>query len=232
MPTWRNTLPPEGKHQGFQLRRTPQSGAVHAIITCEDILVVDTHYWHGRTTPCERQTNALGDTIDDSTCTACREKIGYRTHVYVTAYDPKKSEHFLFECTTHAAKPLAEYHDAVKTLRGCVIHATRPKGTPNGKVAIETGTANLQKVALPQPPDVPMALAVIWRLPLAAIATQTETTAGLDTPDGHRRRKPTTRIETQPISQQREQENNAGAPTSIGEILKTNRHRREPAISR
>lgn len=224
MPNWRNTLPPEGKHQGFQLRRTPQNGPLAAIITCEQLLVADTHYWHGRTTPCERKANDRGETLDDSTCPACREKIGYRTHVYVSAYDPKRSEHFLFECTTCAAKPLAEYLEAVGTLRGCILRATRPKGTPNGKVAIETATANQQRVPLPEPPDVIMALAVIWRLPLAAVCQGTQKADNMDTKAGYARRQPAATIDPNKLREQRNQPDNAKDPPTLGEIIAGNGH--------
>ena len=71
MPTWRTELPPEGKNRGYDLKRTPTSAPLIAIITSTDLLVCDTHYWHGRTTPCERQCNAEGRTIDDTQCPAC-----------------------------------------------------------------------------------------------------------------------------------------------------------------
>ena len=222
MPTWRTTLPPEGKNQGFDLRRTPASGAVHAIITCADLIVCDTHYWHGRTLPCERLTNDEGATIDDTPCQPCREKAAWRTHVYVSAFDAKKREHFLFECTAMAAKPLAEYRDANTSLRGCIFYASRPKGTKNAKVAIETNTANLTKFQLPNAPDIALALAVIWRLPRPAItATPTShaerTQAGDAVPRGKRLRATPARL-----TQMRTQPDNQPDPPTIAQILAGN----------
>jgi hypothetical protein len=202
MPTWSNELPVEGKHMGFDLRRTPTAGAIQGIITCEDILVVPTHYYHGRTTPCERPD-----------CPACRESMPYRTHVYVSAFNEKKREHFLFECTAAAAKPLAEFKAANGSLRGCIIHASRPKCKPNAKVWIQTGAVDRAKVFLPEPPDVQRALCVIWRIPLPAIEIQ-------HLPDG----TPTTRVRSKRLTSMREQPDNMGEPQSIGDILSGNGH--------
>jgi hypothetical protein len=118
--------------------------------------------------------NELGKTTDDSACPACVDKQGWRTHVYVSAFDARTREHFIFECTAAAAKPLAEYFAAAGTLRGCVLYAQRPKGGPNSKVVIATNSANLAKINLPNPPDLIRALAVIWRLPKTALPAEQE----------------------------------------------------------
>lgn len=169
MPNFTHSLPKQAKHQGYDLKRTPTSSALTAIITCHDLLVCDTHYWNGRTSPCERLTNEEGKTVDNTPCPACLAKQPHRTHVYVSAFMAKTHEHIIFECTANAAKPLEEYRQAATTLRGCIMNAQRPKGTPNAKVVITTNTANLTKINLPQPPDLIRALAVIWRLPRTAL---------------------------------------------------------------
>ena len=55
MPTWSTELPSVQKHMGYDLRRTPPAAPLHAICTCTDLLVCDTHFWGGRTLPCERR---------------------------------------------------------------------------------------------------------------------------------------------------------------------------------
>ena len=217
MPTFRRELPPEGKHRGFDLIRTPQSSTLQAIVTCENFIVCDTHYWHGRTIPCERICDDRGNTIDDTPCQACREKIGYRSHCYVSAFDAKRCEHFLFECTAHAAKPLAEYHSATYTLRGCVIFAKRPRGTPNGKVCIETGTCNQQKVHLPEPPDLMRALCVIWRVPLTALSHQLEMVEGINDAEGYTTQAPTIHTNAKRMNAMRKQPDNAGTEADLAE---------------
>jgi hypothetical protein len=208
MPVFRNSIPSSANEHGYDLKRTPQSSALQGIVTCEDFLVCDTHYFRGRTTPCERTYNDEGKTIDDSSCLPCREKIGFRTHVYISVFDVKKREHFIFECTACAAKSLSEYKQSNGTLRGCIIYASRPKGTKNSKVFIETNTANLQKLPLPNPPDLERALCVIWRIPL-------------DTLEPINTHKKNGRVKTNNsrLSTLRDQLDNAGNPTKLSHIL-------------
>lgn len=169
MPTWSRKLPAKTSHQGFDLRRTPASAPIGGIITCDHYLCCDTHFWNGRTTPCERTVNEEGKTVDDAACSACLAKQSWRTHTYVSAFNPKTSEHFIFECSANAAKAFEEYQQATGTLRGCIFHASRPKCTPNGKVVILTNTANLARQPIPHAPDIIRALAVIWRIPQTAL---------------------------------------------------------------
>lgn len=206
MPTWSNRLPPEGAHKGFDLRRTPASRPLQAVITCESLLVCDTHYWHGRTAPCERTVNEDGKTVDDTACPACREKQGWRTHAYVSCFDYKTREHFIFECTSNAAKPLQDYYDACGTLRGCILYAARPKGAANSKVVIQTNTANLAKNPLPNPPDIARALCVIWRLPADTLLPQDEYTPDLRTDDRFTPKASTARVNGSKLTAMRTQD--------------------------
>jgi len=196
---------------GYDLRRTPQSASLQAIITSPELLVCDTHFWGGRTIPCERHHQELDGTLTAGNCAACNEAVPYRTHVYVSAFDVKTREHFIFECTAHAAKPLEEYRYGNSTLRGCIMHASRPKGLKNAKVVIQTNTANLSKVRLPDPPNVILALTTIWRLPLTGLAIE-----------DHRHQTPTARTKKEPINRMREQPDNQPDPPTIGEILSGN----------
>jgi hypothetical protein len=166
---------------------------------------------HGRTLPCERTTNDDGKTLDDSSCQACQQKQPYRTHVYVSCFESKSHDHFIFECTAFAGKAFAEYIASVGTLRGCAFQATRPKNTPNGKVVILTATANLSRIPLPNSPDVAKALAVIWRLPRVAFDT-------IVTPFAHPRLSPDPSL----LATMRNQPDNAADPPSIAEILSGN----------
>ncbi len=208
MPTWSNELPKQQKHMGYDLRRTPQSASLQAIITSPEILVCDTHFWGGRTIPCERHHQELDGTTSAGNCAACNEAVPYRTHVYVSALDCKSREHFIFECTAHAAKSLEEYRLANTTLRGCIMHACRPKGGVNSKVVIQTSPANLGRVNLPDPPNVILALTTIWRLPLTGMAIEDQ-----------REKHPTARTKREPINRMRNQPDNQPDPPTIGEII-------------
>lgn len=211
MPTWKTELPPEHTNMGFCLKRTPASAPIHAIITSPDLLICDTHYWHGRTTPCERIQTADSATLDDSPCQACREKTPWRTHVYCSCYDVKHQDHFLFECTAHAARPLQEYRQANSSLRGCILFATRPKGGPNSQVIIETGTANLTKLFLPEPPNLMLALSVIWRLPLKGLVIE-----------DRRHHSPELRTRAAALDAMRSQPDNLPDPPTVAEIIAGN----------
>lgn len=158
MPIWSNQLPSEKSHMGFDLRRTPADRDFQGIVTAEDLLVTNTHYWGGRTVPCERPD-----------CPACNSSVPFRTHVYLSVFVAKSHEHVIFECTANAAKAFQEFRDAQGTLRGCFFKSSRPKGTKNGKVCIVTKPADLTQINLPQAPDVMLALSVIWRLPTEAL---------------------------------------------------------------
>jgi len=200
MPTWSTELPTPGKHMGFELHRTPMTGSIQAVITCENILVCDTHYFGGRTIPCERPD-----------CLACREAVPYRTHCYVSAYDHKRRDHFIFECTAHAAKPFAEQFQSAGTLRGCIFHATRPKGLKNSKVCIETNTTFKSNSQLPEPPNLILALSVIWRLPLTGLAIEHQR---FHAPELHTLREPLDAMRNQP--------DNMPDPPTIADILRGN----------
>lgn len=219
MPTWSTKLPPEGKHQGFDLKRTPASAVLQAVCTCENILVCDTHYWHGRTTPCERTVNEDGKTIDDSCCPACRDKQAWRTHAYVSAFQVKNADHFIFESTANAAKAFAEYFAAAGTLRGCGFYANRPKCGQNSKVVIVTTAVNLTKVILPNPPDVARALSVIWRLPQTALPVVEQ-----------QYEPPTIRPDASRLNMLRNQLDNAADPPTIGQVIGSNGHSKRKPI--
>jgi hypothetical protein len=208
MPNWSNALPPPRRHAGYELRRTPLDKPLTAVITSPQMIVCDTHFWGGRTLPCERSINDQHDTIDDVLCPACLAKQPWRTHAYVAAFDHHAHSHFLFECTDAAAAPLVTYRLANGTLRGCLFTACRPKRGKNAKVEIITRAADLSKCPLPEPPDLILALSVIWRLPLPALATQ---------PASRGRNRLTTRPE--PLRAMRTQPADAGDPSRVAILL-------------
>lgn len=221
MPTWSNQLPREEKHMGFDIHRTPTSRPLRAIITCDDLLICDTHYWGGRTIPCERQQQLPDGSLSAATCPACNESIPYRTHVYVSALDYNTRDHFIFECTSHAAKVLSEHRRSIGTLRGCHFNAFRPKGQPNSKVVIETAVANSAKLPLPEPPNLILALSIIWRLPLTGLAIE------------HQRfHDPEIKTRKAPIDRMRDQPDNQPDPPRMDAILAGRDNNEPPATSK
>jgi len=161
MPTWSNQLPAQSDSNAFDLCRTPPDAPLRGVVTCADLNVCLTHFWGGRTMPCE--------TPD---CPACRAMSPKRAHVYVSAYDITSKHHFIFECTALAAEPFRDWIREAKTLRGCCFQATRPKRRRNAPVQIITKAIDLTKFTLPPPPDVAAAMSIIWRLPKTATSIE------------------------------------------------------------
>lgn len=153
-PRYTTDVPADPRGPSFPILRTPAYKPLIAIVTSEDLIGTFTHYFHGRTTPC-----------DGDGCPACHDGLPYRWHAYQSAYNPENAMHFIFECTAQAAETFVQYRENGITLRGCKFQAIRLGGKPNGRVMIKTMTADLTQIALPKPPDLTKALAILWNLP-------------------------------------------------------------------
>jgi len=160
MPHWTDHVPSNATKYGFDLRRTPPDRPLTAIIISPDLIGCHTHFYGGRTIPCE-QTD----------CPACADNMPSRWHAYVACWDPRTQETFIFETTAKGAQPLENYRDSFGTLRGCLFLAARPKRRKNAKVEIATKTADLTRITLPPPIDIMRAMAVIWQIPANACST-------------------------------------------------------------
>lgn len=158
MPNWTNDLPSSTKRLGFELRRTPADRPIRAIATSNDLHICWTHFWGGRTIPCEKPD-----------CEACHAMSPSRAHCYLSAMDPATRDHFIFESTAGAAQPFADWIATYGTLRGCYFQAVRPKRRRNSKVEIICKPADLTKITLPAPPDIPIAMCTIWQIPGASV---------------------------------------------------------------
>jgi hypothetical protein len=209
MPLWKSEVPTEKKHMGFNIARTPTSGSFEGIITCEEMVVCDTHYWGGRTTPCERKQLDDEGKPKAGTCPACNASIPYRTHVYVACVEKRTRDHVVFECTAFAAKAFQEYFEKMKSLRGCIFNARRHKNSPNSKVIIETNTVNLTRVDIPSPPDIIRILCTVWHIPMQK---STE----------HKKDSSSAEILSREdlVAQMRQCSENMEAPLTIGDILR------------
>ena len=183
MPAWTDRVPDTATKFGFDLHRTPPDRPLTAIIISPDLIGCHTHFWGGRTVPCE-----------DENCPACAENMPSRWHAYVACYDPRTQETFIFETTAKGAQALENYRDSFGTLRGCLFSAARPKRRKNSKVEIATKTADLTRITLPPPIDIVRAMSVIWQLPATAIKTPT---AEHSTPTIHPDPAPLNRMRSQ-----------------------------------
>jgi len=162
MPSWSTIVPEQPHHHGYDLRRTPPDKPIRAIITSDDLIGCYTHFWTGRTVPCEAPD-----------CPACNAQSPARWHCYIAALESGTRDHFIFECTAKAAQPLLSWREAHGTLHGCFFTAHRPKRRRNARVEIICKPIDLTKVNLPKAPDLIKAMSVIWRLPATALTTPT-----------------------------------------------------------
>ncbi len=158
MPNFTNTLPSCSETRGYDLKRTPPDKPLKGIITCTDIIGCNTHWWGGRTVPCE-----------DSGCEACKNNTPSRWHVYLSILEAGTRDHFIFECTSKAAKPLEEWRDTNGSLRGVMLYAHRPKRRRNSRVEIILKPHDISGIIIPEPPNLPQAMAVIWQIPGASV---------------------------------------------------------------
>lgn len=166
MPSWSNTPPTEASKPGFPLLRVPRGTRTTYLCTADDLVGCYTHFWGGRTVPCE-----------DNDCKACHEGIPARWHAYLSVLEAGTLRHSLLETTAGPALTLCEYRNTYRTLRGCRILAYRTGSGINGRINFHCTPADLSKVAMPPAPDVLRLLATVWRLkvPEINITTATQT---------------------------------------------------------
>ncbi len=155
MPNWSPDIPQDPRGHALPLLRTPAARPLAAIVTSNDLVGCDTHFWGGHTVPC-----------DGAECDACQHGAAYRWHAYLSAYNPDDQLHFIFECTANAASAFASYRTEHGSLRCCAFTAYRWRKTRNGRVIIRCERSGIAPAALPKAPDLTQVMAVIWRLPL------------------------------------------------------------------
>lgn len=158
MPTFSNCLPAKTENKGYDLRRTPPDKPIKGIITSDNIIGCYTHWWGGRTVPCE-----------DDGCEACKNNTPARWHCYLSILEAGSRDHFIFECTGKAALPLQEWTKTNGKLRGVLLTAHRPKRRRNARVEIILRPHDCQGIVVPEAPDLMRAMAVIWQLPADAV---------------------------------------------------------------
>jgi len=191
MPTFSDQVPDHPKGVALPILRTPTWKPLLAIVTSENLLGTYTHFWKGKTMPCEGRScgycpqlgtpvqNAAGLLVhihdghefpcEGPACEACQKGIPYRWHAYLSIFTHDQGLHAIFETTAQAARTFVEYRKAQGTLRGCQFTARRLNSKPNGRVLIHTQPANLTNIRLPAPPDLLACMAIIWDFPLPSV---------------------------------------------------------------
>lgn len=151
---YQTSVPADPRGPSFPILRTPSRGTLVAIVTSKDLIGTFTHYFHGRTTPC-----------DGDECEACKGGLPYRWHAYLSALNVDTGLHFIFECTAQAAAYFTDYRDRMDGLRACKFEASRHMSKPNGRVLLRMKQADTSGIHLPNPPDLCKCLAILWGLP-------------------------------------------------------------------
>lgn len=153
MPQFSNCPPADPRGHALPLLRTPAGRALVAIVTSDDLIGAPTHFWGGRTIPCE---------IED--CKPCLEGQPWRWHAWLGAWSPKDDRAFIFECTARIADIFKAYRAMHMTLRGCKFRAQRRTASINARVYLECQPADLRAVRLPKEPDLVKCMSVIWNI--------------------------------------------------------------------
>lgn len=184
MPTFSHNVPDDPRGPSFPIIRTPIGKPIAAIVTSLNLVGCYTHYWKGRTVPCEGSgcrlcaddkksiLNTKGKRVhligkqeiecDGPPCEACHAGMPYRWHAYQSVYVRDTALHAIFECTAQAAEHFTEYREAHGSLRGCMFEARRYNSRPNGRILIRCKPADLAGIILPKPPDLIKCLGILW----------------------------------------------------------------------
>jgi len=150
-----NAPPADPRGVALELMRTPPFKPMKAIVTSDDLVGCETHFYRGRTTP--------HDQID---CQPCIDGMPFRWHAWLSALLHGHRKHILYECTAQVAEKFVHYRNEHGTLRGCMFIAQRPSKQLNGRVSIEMQKANLDTINLPVAPDIRKCLSIIWNIAL------------------------------------------------------------------
>lgn len=184
MPTFSDNVPDDPRGPSFPIVRTPLGRPLVAIVTSPNLVGCYTHFFHGRTIPCEGSGCRLclqGKTptegksgkavhivnnqeveCDGPPCEGCHAGLPYRWHAYQSVINLRDHLHCLFECTAQAAENFTDYRNAHATIRGCQFEATRLHNKPNGRIIIRMKPADLTEITLPMPPDLVKCLSILW----------------------------------------------------------------------
>jgi hypothetical protein len=161
MPNFTNTPPEHDRPKNLKLIRTPIKCPMKGIITCDDVVGCNTHFFGGRTTPCEAPD-----------CPACNDGFPIRWHGYLTVWFPTDCIQVLYEFTDTAAPAILAYRTQHGTLRNAKITATRHKPIPNGRVNIKLERIDVSQWSIPSPPNVTEILLRMWEMPLKSFAAR------------------------------------------------------------
>lgn len=144
----------------IEVLRTPAQGLSNVTCLSNDCLGDHTHFWRGRTKPCQRKH-----------CEACREGIGKRWRGYVFVEVRRTGKIYALELTPACMGEVDRWVTAHGTLRGAKFSLARRDEKPNGKLRLAISPADPLARDLPTAPSMRKFLARLWQLALITPAT-------------------------------------------------------------
>lgn len=162
MLNWKSQPPPKAEGYGMRLLRTPAKGGIRGMITCENLQGTPTHYFGGRTVPCQQKQ-----------CKACENGVGWLWHGYLSMILPSTHEHVLLELTAQACEQVNDFHKQHTVLRGAFVTATRAGKLANGRVILQLSPGDQTGIQLPDAPDIQKHMMHIWGIQDASKAKAT-----------------------------------------------------------
>lgn len=147
------SMPEDDDGLAYEIKRVPPSGKIKGVILSEFLVCRKTHWWGGRTVP-----------HSEFGCEPCLNNVEGRWHAWVALYSLERQTTVIMELTARSIKPLRDYIDDFKTLRGAELTLGRVGKKPNGRLfaSLTRGPVGVDK--LPSAPDVQLLLLKLWGL--------------------------------------------------------------------
>jgi len=155
---WQRRPNAEDQNTKFRIQRAPSKGAILARVLSHDFNGARTHYWGGRTRPC-----------DPVLCEPCDDNQKSRWHGWIFAQDLKTLEVFICEFPPAVGNDLDRKYGELRTLRGVHFKLFRVGGKANSRVVIQFGSQDQDREALPRVPALEPILCAIWGVRVAPV---------------------------------------------------------------
>jgi len=153
MPDWTNNAPDDADRYTATLIRVKPGRPIRGICASPHLLGCWTHWFGGRTIPCEAPD-----------CVPCANQVSRRWHAYLHLYSTSTHHSAILEITALAARDLEPYIEVHHTLRGAEIDVQRSNQRPNSTLIITARPADLQRYTLPEPIDIIAAMSRMWEV--------------------------------------------------------------------
>ncbi len=153
------------QHTLATLVRTPPTGTLKGVITCQRPIATPTHYHARRTVPCALPPN----------CPLCEVGLKWRLHCYLSFVNLSNLAHEIVEFPARQYDAIANWYKRLGTIRGLYFEASRPNNRPNGPIQLSVRRPASEPSSLPDPLPVEKILCKIWGVPEPNQTPQPET---------------------------------------------------------